>query len=392
MSQTQLQKKVADYLRKSKALEDYWQRPISGEQLQAEMQRMAVHTKKPEVLRELFAALGDDAFVIAECMARPALADRLLTNWYLSDERIHGELKQRAKSELQMHTTVAEMKQLSGIYSEVELVKSDSGKTVARTHRSPNKQLAGVKPAAQQDPTRTVTLNDREWTNTVQQLGATFRNLRKIEFARNSAGHTDESVQPGKLSPLQEDATRHYVLAVLERSENRLLVATVSWPKKPLESWLARAEKQLPVAMMIPQASYTLPMLSDAGGCNENTWMATAAAPEARAFHTAVWTGSEMIVWGGQTNSNSLLNSGGRYEPATDTWTFTNTAGAPSARTGHTAVWIGTEMIVWGGDTPDFPSRANTGGKYNPITNSWVPTSTTNAPDGRSMHTAVLRW
>ena len=71
MSQAQLEKKVADYLRKSQALEDYWQRPITAEQLQAEMDRMAQHTKQPEVLRELFAALGNDPFVIAECLARP---------------------------------------------------------------------------------------------------------------------------------------------------------------------------------------------------------------------------------------------------------------------------------------------------------------------------------
>src|SRR5947208_5248615 len=81
MSQTLLEKKVADYLRKSQALEDYWQRPITGEQLQAEMDRMAKHTKQPEVLRELFDALGNDPFVIAKCLARPSLADRLLTNW-----------------------------------------------------------------------------------------------------------------------------------------------------------------------------------------------------------------------------------------------------------------------------------------------------------------------
>ena len=56
MSQAQLEKKVADYLRSSRALEDYWQRPITAEQLQAEMDRMAQHTKQPEVLRELFHA------------------------------------------------------------------------------------------------------------------------------------------------------------------------------------------------------------------------------------------------------------------------------------------------------------------------------------------------
>ena len=126
MSQAQLEKKVEDYLRNSQALEDYWQRPITAEQLQAEMERMAQHTKQPEVLRELFEALGNDPFVIAECLARPALAERLLTNLYAHDQRFHGELKQRAEAELQAHPTVEQMKQLSGKYSEIELVKSDS--------------------------------------------------------------------------------------------------------------------------------------------------------------------------------------------------------------------------------------------------------------------------
>src|SRR6266487_6999530 len=39
MSQAQLENKVAGYLRDSLVLEDYWQRPITAEQLQAEMYR-----------------------------------------------------------------------------------------------------------------------------------------------------------------------------------------------------------------------------------------------------------------------------------------------------------------------------------------------------------------
>src|SRR5438270_11588458 len=66
MSQAQLEKKVADYLRKSQALEDYWQRPLTAEQLQAEMDRMAKYSRQPDVLHELFQAVGNDPFVISE--------------------------------------------------------------------------------------------------------------------------------------------------------------------------------------------------------------------------------------------------------------------------------------------------------------------------------------
>ena len=43
------------------------------------------------------------------------------------------------------------------------------------------------------------------------------------------------------------------------------------------------------------------------------------------------------------------LNTGGRYNPGTDSWTATSTTNAPTARYVHTAVWTGSEMIVWGG-------------------------------------------
>src|SRR5262249_40102659 len=77
MSQATIEKKVRDYLRNSELLEQGWQKPITPEQLQAEMDRMAQHTKQPDVLRELFAALGNDPFVIAECLARPVLTERI---------------------------------------------------------------------------------------------------------------------------------------------------------------------------------------------------------------------------------------------------------------------------------------------------------------------------
>jgi hypothetical protein len=116
-----------------------------------------------------------------------------------------------------------------------------------------------------------------------------------------------------------------------------------------------------------------------------------AGAASARYAHTAVWTGSEMIVWGGFDESgNFYLNTGGRYTPATDSWTATSTgAGLPTGRRGHTAVWSGSEMIVWGGTHHNGP-YLNTGARYAPGTNSWAPTSTgTGLPAVRGFHSAV---
>jgi hypothetical protein len=78
MTQAQLEKKVEDYLRNSQALEDYYKEPLSADQLQAEIDRMAQHTKQPDVLHELFEALGNDPFVVVECLGRPVLTERLV--------------------------------------------------------------------------------------------------------------------------------------------------------------------------------------------------------------------------------------------------------------------------------------------------------------------------
>jgi N-acetylneuraminic acid mutarotase len=387
MSNAQLEKKVTDYLRNSQALENYWRRPITAEQLQAEMDRMARHTRQPEVLRELFEALRNDPFVIAECLARPALAERLLTDWYAYDQRIHGELKQRAQGELQAHNTVEQMKQTSGKYSEIEFVKRD---TAEGEH---NRRAQ-----------RRVTLSSREWDQTMQSLAATFNSpTNQLKDGRDPAiagGRLSPSARPavapyqtlplGKLSSFQEDEERYYATVLIEKTKEHLKLATVSWLKEPLESWLSRAETQVPNAMPARTVNYTLSKISDGTGCAADTWTATAGPPDGRYGHTAVWSGSEMIIWGGGSSGYpnfSSRNTGARYNPSTDTWTATNTNNAPTARAAHTAVWTGNEMIIWGG--ADGFSVTNTGGRYNPTTNSWTATSTINAPSPRVGHAAV---
>ncbi len=121
---------------------------------------------------------------------------------------------------------------------------------------------------------------------------------------------------------------------------------------------------------------------------NSNAWSAIAStnAPTKRngpgyvnnnpgngAF--AVWTGTEMIVWGGWGNDASgkqvTLATGARYSPATNTWTATSTNGAPSARAGASMVWSSTTsaMLVWGGT--DGTSVLSDGFAYDPARNTW---------------------
>ena len=102
-----------------------------------------------------------------------------------------------------------------------------------------------------------------------------------------------------------------------------------------------------------------------------------------------------MIVWGGIEFHGDIpwcgegyADTGSRYDPITDAWTQMSSSGTPSKRGAHTMVWTGTEAIIWGGfvevndySDPDIPYCRNealgSGASYDPDSNSWTPISAT---------------
>lgn len=110
------------------------------------------------------------------------------------------------------------------------------------------------------------------------------------------------------------------------------------------------------------------------------TPLPSAPALAARRNPGAVWTGSEMILWGGEGESGPL-GDGARFNPATGQWTALPADGSPSPRSGHLVAWTGTEMIVWGGLGTSGP--LGDGARYNPASNQWTPITATLAPAPR---------
>lgn len=124
--------------------------------------------------------------------------------------------------------------------------------------------------------------------------------------------------------------------------------------------------------------------------------MSAVGAPSPRAYHTAVWTGREMIVWGGY--DGGYRNDGGIYDPSTDAWRPLPLDGtSPTARADHTAVWTGEAMIVWGGfhgvpagRLEDDSVFDGTGALYHPETGTWTRVSEgPGCPLARTAHTAA---
>jgi len=358
MPEAAIRAKVLDYVKKSVALERFWQRPITAAELQAEIDRMSRDTRDAALLYELYEALGNDPQLIAETLARHTLSERLVRSWYAHDERVHGDLRRRAERALAGLPGIAAMPDLGGEYEEVTYVSLDED-------------------AAAVPHPGSVPLAPDEWVAWTEEIAG---------FFGVGAAETPLLLPSG----LQEDEQRFFAVAVLTKTAEEITVATVNWPKPPFDSWWAVERAGLVADIRPERGSFTLSAPED-NPCTDDSWQEMWAVPDPRTYRfTAVWTGTEMIVWGGREEAVSF-NTGGRYDPATDSWTKVSTEDAPTGRYRHTAVWTGSEMVVWGGSVLPGGGELSTGGRYTPAMDSWASTSIDgpSLPDARNDHTAV---
>ena len=207
----------------------------------------------------------------------------------------------------------------------------------------------------------------------------------QAEVNRMVAGSRDPEMLVELFAALDDDPVRIAETLARRSLVDRLIrsfyAGEEARTKVPFDTWWVGVRDTLAIDPM-PLAGPFERVLPQFTGCMAGSWTPTKQdVPDPRIGHTFVWTGSEAIVWGGSFDGG--VNTGGRYDPATDTWRLTSISGAPSPRQGHTAVWTGSRMIVWGG------AGDSSGGQYDPVSDTWSPTSLVSAPSPRAQHTAV---
>ena len=106
-----------------------------------------------------------------------------------------------------------------------------------------------------------------------------------------------------------------------------------------------------------------------------DAWRTTAEPPRPIPPEpSAVWTGQEVLLWGGYGEADGVASDLGlAYDPTDDTWR--ELSSAPIAgRYDHGALWTGREMLVWGGygiRREDGFGPAGDGAAYDPAMDSW---------------------
>jgi N-acetylneuraminic acid mutarotase len=389
-SEKDFRSKVAHYLQKSSALDSYRHRAITGKDLQAEMDRIAKESKDPQLLRELWGALDNDPFVIAECFARQVLAERLTEHLTVFD-RLSG------------HEHDLPNLFLAASYN----------------YRLPEIGNDSFQPSAVQATSKAPTARAEHtavWTGTEMIIWGGRTSSRSLDTgSRYNPATNSWAATPRNGAP----SPRYSHTAIWTGTE--MIIWGGRNTARPFNSgsrynpstnlWTATSGSHSPPARAYHTVVWTGTEMIVWGGSSPasnfdtggrynpstNSWatLPRNGAPSGRFLHTAVWTGQQMIIWGGFHGffDQISLNNGKRYNPSTNSWTAISTTGAPSGRGEQTAVWTGKQMVIWGGCTQTIEqficTGQNTGGRYDPSTNSWVATTTTHAPSARSRHTAV---
>lgn len=402
-----VREKVLDQLRMEAALDGLYAERIGHRELQAELDRMARQTRAPDQLRELYAALGNEAARVADCLARPQLVREKLQSRFAFDPAIHADTRDRARR----HELKAVGADAAAIEREVVYVLADG-------HDA--RKAVTDDPIALEFP-----------------LAANAWNARLDELRHKSgkSGHASErGLRETRLELVQEQLQRVEV--------DRFVVKLSSWPKRDFGTWWRQQADAWAAVPRHADKALTLTSITQSAGAKtsvtagpDDTWWTEDFIPTSRFEHVAVWSGVEMIVWGGFSAGEAELASGGRYSPATDTWlpmsavgasnvsgvglkavwandqmivwnsgestgaryrpdddawTALPSVGSPKTFGGESVVWTGKFFIVWGGEEPepgdDFVA---TGARYDPDLDNWSSTSPANAPSPRFNHIAV---
>ncbi len=332
-----------------------WQIEVTPAMLQRELDRIARDTRDASRLRELFGALRNDPRQVATYLIQPLLVERLAQHSFARDPEIHAHTRTGIDASFLRASSLGEFRVLVGDEGRLDFVRS------------------GAAMADEQHA-----LSPAEWETTLTSL------RRELGVA---------TLEAGQLGPLVEHEREFVRIGIESLDEDSMTLIRKAWPKQSLAAWLAEGGPSGGEAAPLPpvatsSGALALPEPEDREdlsiSCEDDTWRGPLQQePPARFAHTAVWTGSEMIVYGGLTFSDFVFAGGGRYDPATDTWSPLSEVGAPMARGQHTAVWSGTEMLVWGGTGDEV------GGRYDPSTDSWTLMSTVGAPWMRENHVAV---
>jgi hypothetical protein len=177
-----------------------------------------------------------------------------------------------------------------------------------------------------------------------------------------------------------------------DKSENRpsaRVFHSAAWTPKGMLIWGGLQDFESPEPGIAAKPLSDGAIWSPTSGVQSSSWqsMPTANQPSPRSHHSSLWTGTELIVWGGcarfdlNNDCVEFRQDGARFNVDTMQWSaIPKSSTSPAARSTHQAFWTGEHMIIWGGENSSGP--LSNGAIYSPSRDQWFPIADQNNVEG----------
>lgn len=329
-----------------RALSEVWNMRLTPEVVAGELDRIGRDTRRPDMLAELIEALNHDPVLLGECLARPLITERRFHLLYQHDAEIHASTRMAAEAgrEALVHGISPDAARARPLFSDQERSEAEDW-------------LAG------QSWFRDADAVERHQGEVLSPVIETERGFQVIRVAVSDGAVADAMVHLWSKAPYQD-----WLATRPAHGEDELFIAAGA-EHPELDSWAERTQA-CSIGEWVGNTRETDPMISKEPG------------------EVEVWTGTEMLIWGLGRAWNAAVPresriGGALYNPTTDSWRVMTEVGQPSLER-TSAVWTGTELIIWGGckftggTLLDCNQRG--GYRYSPDSDEWQPISQEGAP------------
>jgi hypothetical protein len=232
-----LEKLVQQDLRKEAALKKNYGIEITPAMLDAEVRRINLTTRAPDILAEIKGALGNDATRFACTLAKPILVERLLREKFDHDDALHGPQRQRV--EQTRNELLAARKNNANFEKLLAILKRNNSDLVTETiwqlgarEKETNSPNANLLEAQKRFGSNAQILSSpqaggKEAKLYFDDLPGELQNVLRVQLR-----------QTGDVSAVIEMPGGFLLYVAKEKTDARLSVASLSLPKRSYEQWL----------------------------------------------------------------------------------------------------------------------------------------------------------
>jgi len=244
-----IQQLVEKDLKKQQILDRVYGISITESQIEAEMQRIDVSTRAPDMLQEIKGALGNDPVRFADTVVRPILVEKILRNKYDNDDARHAATRKTCES-IRQNLITAKSEGLNKQKALLEQAGYPSSTTKWIMQKPVAEEAENPPPEQLVIPVKGTSSGGRYSVESTVQMAQALTGPMNVEPGRRDEFYFEDlhpdlqevlDIQlqnPGDVSAVIERPTRFHLYILSNRTAGAMEAISLTVEKHSYDQWL----------------------------------------------------------------------------------------------------------------------------------------------------------